>query len=193
MHPLVSLAKSAVEKYIKENKKISPPQNLKKEFFKKRKGTFVTIKKIPEDKNKKESLRGCIGTFLPTKENIIQEVISNAVAAATKDYRFGKIKKEELNLLSFTVYILEKPEQVKNLEELNPQKYGIIVRTKPISQLMTDVVFNGHRTSKSGLLLPNLEGIDTPRKQFLIASEKAGINPKKEKVFIYRFKVKEYK
>jgi len=90
MHSLVLLAKKAVENYIKKGKVIDPPADLPEEFLKQRAGTFVTIEK-------NNQLRGCIGTYLPTKENIAQEVISNAIAAATKDDRFDPVQEEELS------------------------------------------------------------------------------------------------
>jgi len=186
MHELVKLAKSAVENYIKEGEIISSPDGLSEEFLKKRAGTFVTIMK-------NGNLRGCIGTYLPTKENIAREIISNAIAAATEDYRFGLVQEEELPYLSYTVYILSEPELVKDISKLNPKKFGIIVKTAPItSPNRTDVVFNGHYVSKSGLLLPDLEGIDTVDQQISIACQKGGINPEKEQILIYKFTVEKY-
>lgn len=188
MNSLVSLAKSAVENYIKETKIILPPDDLPKEFLDldKKTGAFVTI-----EKNGK--LRGCIGTYLPTKENIAQEIIHNAIAAATKDYRFGSIQKEELPELSYIVYVLSKPELVKDIKELDPKRYGIIVKTIPIAHSnRTDVVFNGHQPLKSALLLPDLEEVDTAEKQISIACQKGGINPQKEQIVIYRFTVEKY-
>ena len=170
MSPHVLLAKSAVENCIKERKIIEPLKNLPKDFFTKKSGTFVTIEK-------EGRLRGCIGTYLPTRENIAEEIISNAIAAATEDYRFGPIQKEELPYLSYTVYILNKPEIVKDIKKLNPKKYGIIVKT----------------FLKSGLLLPDLEGIDTVEQQISIACQKGGINLEREKIIIYRFAVEKFK
>jgi uncharacterized protein (TIGR00296 family) len=198
MNSLVLLAKQAVENYIKERKTISPPSDLPEEFLKRKAGTFVTIEKAgvlrskPRDEHKR-ILRGCIGTYLPTKENIAKEIIANAIAAATEDYRFSPIEKEELPYLSYTVYILSEPELVKNKEELNPKKFGIIVKTTPISHPNgTDVVFNGHFVAKTGLLLPDLEGIDTREKQISIACQKGGIDPKKEGIIIYKFTAEKY-
>ncbi|MBZ9572103.1 AmmeMemoRadiSam system protein A [Patescibacteria group bacterium] len=186
MNPHISLAKLAVETYIKEGKIISPPDDLPAEFFKKKAGTFVTIEKSGD-------LRGCIGTYLPLRQNIAEEIIKNAIAAATEDYRFGLIKEEELLHLSFTVYILNEPELVKNTSELDSKKYGIIVKTVPITKSNgTDVVFNGHVPHKSGLLLPDLDGVDTVEKQISIACQKGGIDPKSEKILIYKFTVEKY-
>ncbi len=186
MNPYVLLAKQAIENYIKEGKVPSLPEDLPEEFLKRKSGTFVTIMKDKE-------LRGCIGTYLSTKENIAEEIIGNAIAAATEDYRFGLIQKEELPRLSYTVYILSEPELVKNVKDLNPKKFGIIVKTTPItSSNGTDVVFNGHFVAKSGLLLPDLEEIDTIEKQISIACQKGGINPTEEKILIYRFTAEKY-
>jgi uncharacterized protein (TIGR00296 family) len=211
MAPLVTLAQLAVESFVRKGRMISVPENLPQEFLKKKAGTFVTIKKAG-------SLRGCIGTYLPTKENIAKEIIQNAIAAATEDYRFGPIQKEELSSLSYTVYILSRPELinphatkriisflrrrrqssfsvgVKDISELNPKKYGIIVKTTPINFLKRgDVVFNGSLPYKSGLLLPDLEGIETSDQQILIACQKGGIDPIRENIIIYKFEVEKYK
>jgi len=197
MNPYVSLAKLAVETYVSEDKIISSSNDLpaapsgeprlwREEFLKRKAGTFVTIEKAG-------SLRGCIGTYLPTKENIAQEIIQNAIAAATEDYRFGSIQKEELPYLSYTVYILSEPELVKDISGLNPKKYGIIVKTAPIiSSQKTDVIFNGHFSTKTGLLLPDLEGVDTVEKQISIACQKGGVDPQKERIIIYRFTTEKY-
>jgi len=186
MNPLVALAKSAVENFVREGKIISPAENLPKEFLLKKSGVFVTIEK-------EGSLRGCIGTYLPTKENIAQEIICNAIAAATEDYRFGSIQENELPYLAFTVYTLGRPELIKDISGLNPKKYGIIVKTNPIQLLKrNDVVFNGSLPYKSGLLLPDLEGIKTAEQQVLIACQKGGIDLIRENIIIYRFTVNKY-
>jgi len=193
MNPLVLLAKSAVENYVKERKIIEVPEDLPEEFFKRKAGVFVTIYTKYQIQNTKYELRGCIGTYLPTKENIAEETIRNAIAAATEDYRFGPIQKEELPYLSYTVYILSYPEPVKNIEELDPKKFGVIVKTTPfVYPNQEDVVFNGHFIAKTGLLLPDLEGVDTIEKQISIACQKGGIDPEREKIFIYKFTVDKY-
>ena len=185
MNHYILLAKQAVENYIKAGEIISPPGDLPDEFLKRRAGTFVTIEKECH-------LRGCIGTYLPTRVNIAEEIIHNATAAATEDYRFGPIEEKELSSLSYTVYILSEPELVRDIKELNPKKFGIIVKTVPILPSKTDVVFNGHIPYKSGLLLPDLEEIETIEKQIVLACQKASINPEKEKIIIYKFTVEKY-
>lgn len=175
MHPLVKLAKFAVENYINEGKVISPFPDIPSEFLERKSGTFVTI-----EKDKK--LRGCIGTYIPTQDNIAKEVIQNAISAATQDPRFPPISKEELPELSYIVYILYPPELVTNLSKLDPKKYGVIVKTIP----------KGGKTQKSALLLPDLEGIDTVEDQLSIVCQKGGIDPATEEIVIYRFKVDKY-
>ena len=199
MNPYILLAKQTIENYIKEGKIISLPDNLPEEFLKRRAGTFVSIFKTPESTrigtriNANKELRGCIGTYLPTRANIAEEIIYNAIAAATEDYRFGPVQKEELPYLSYTVYILSEPELIENIKELNPKKFGIIVKTIPItSPNGTDVVFNGHLPYKSGLLLPDLADVDTVEKQISLACQKGGIDPKKEKILIYKFRVEKH-
>jgi len=186
MNPYVLLARQAVENYTRE-KKINPlPDGLPEEFYSRKAGVFVTIMKDKE-------LRGCIGTYSPTKENIAEEIIQNAVAAAAEDYRFNPIEEKELPQLSYTVYILNEPELVKDIKELNPQKYGIIVKTQSFSPA-SDVIFNPSPgfSQKSGLLLPGLEGVDTTEKQIAIACQKGGINPAREQILIYRFSVEKH-
>ncbi|MDP3996032.1 MAG: AmmeMemoRadiSam system protein A [bacterium] len=172
MHPLVSLAKIATEEYVGNNKVISPPKGFPEEFLGKRAGTFVTIER-------KGELRGCVGTYLSTKDNVAEEIIANAIAAASEDSRFPQVSKEELPDLSYIIYILKEPEQTRDLKELNPKKYGIIVKAAG------DVL-------KSGLLLPDLEGVNSAEQQVSIACQKGGIDPEKENVIIYRFTVKKY-
>jgi AmmeMemoRadiSam system protein A len=188
MNPYVSLAKQAVESYIKENIVIIPPKDLPKEVFERKAGVFVTIYKI---QNTKYELRGCIGTYSPTRKNIAEETIYNSIAAATEDWRFGPLQPAELDYLSYTVYILGEPEPIKDLKDppkfseeefrrlgLDPKKYGIIVKA-----------ISGNKT---GLLLPDLEGVDTVEKQISIACQKGGIEPK-EKIIIYKFIAEKYK
>ncbi len=186
MNPLVVLAKLAVENYIKEGKVIESPKDLPEEFLKRKAGTFVTIEK--DDK-----LRGCIGTYLPTRINIAEEIIRNAIAAATEDYRFDRIQIGELPYLFFTIYILSYPELVKNLKELDPKKFGIIVKTGPLAYSnQENVAFDNTIPYKTGLLLPDLEGVDSVDQQIFIACQKGGIDPAQEKIFIYRFTVEKY-
>jgi len=171
MHPLVKLAKQAVESYIQEGKIIAPPADLPLEYLQKKAAAFVSL-------HQNNELRGCIGTYLPTKENIAQEVIANAIAAASEDPRFNPITKEDLPNLKYEVYILEKPQLVKSIDELNPKIFGVIV--------------SGSQSKRLALLLPDLEGIDTIEQQLNCVCQKAGIDPTREKLIVQKFRAQEF-
>ena len=166
LHPLVRLAKETVESYIRQEK-IPKPKELTPEM-RERAGVFVSIKKFGE-------LRGCIGTFEPTKANVAEEIISNAISSATRDPRFPPVNAAELPHLSYSVDILTKPEPVEDQSQLDPKRYGAIVES------------GGRR----GLLLPDLEGVNTVEEQIDICCRKAGISPQ-EPIKLYRFRVRRY-
>ncbi|MDP2720282.1 MAG: AmmeMemoRadiSam system protein A [Dehalococcoidia bacterium] len=163
MDPLAKLAKDTIENRVL-GKPPAPPQVITPEM-KERAGVFVSIKKLGE-------LRGCIGTFEPTKANVAEEIISNSIASATRDPRFSPVKKEELMDLSYSVDVLTKAVEVFSKDQLDPKKYGVIVQC-------------GWRR---GLLLPDLEGVDTVEEQIEICRRKAGISPV-EPVRLFRFEV----
>ena len=168
IHPLAALAKKTVEGYTRTGKVPQPPKTLTPGMQEKA-ATFVSIHKLGD-------LRGCIGTFHPQQSNVAMEIIVNAISAATRDPRFHPVNAGELKYLDYSVDVLSSPEPVKNESQLDPGKYGAIVEA-------------GWRR---GLLLPDLEGVDTPEQQINICRQKAGIGPK-EKVQLYRFEVKRYK
>ncbi len=167
MSPLVRLAHRSVECYVRQGK-VTAPGALTPEM-KEKAGVFVSI-------YKHGALRGCIGTFAPTEENVAQEIIHNAISSATRDPRFFPVTQSELKDLEISVDVLTKPEPVKSKDELDPKKYGAIVEC-------------GWRR---GLLLPDLEGVDTVEEQINICCMKGGISPG-EKLKLYRFEVKRYK
>jgi len=168
MHPLVKLAKETVETYVKEERVPPPPDELTPEM-KEKAGVFVSIHKSGE-------LRGCIGTFEPAAKNVAEEIIQNAISSATRDPRFPPVGPEELKDLEYSVDVLTTPKPVKDKSKLDPKKYGVIVQC-------------GFRR---GLLLPDLEGVDTVDYQIDICCQKGGIAPD-EPVKLYRFEVKRYK
>jgi AmmeMemoRadiSam system protein A len=168
MNPYVKLAKLAIETYLKEGKIISPPDDLPKEMTANRAGIFVSIHK------KDGSLRGCIGTFLPTQKSIAHEIIKNALSAALEDPRFPPVTLKELSNLVFSVDILSKPKLVPITYSLNPKKYGLIVSAS-----------GGRR----GLLLPDIPAVKTAEQQIEICRFKAGIGPQ-EKISLETFTVK---
>jgi AmmeMemoRadiSam system protein A len=168
MHPLVELARKTIDNYVRHGRVNDPPQKTTPEM-KERAGVFVSIKKHGQ-------LRGCIGTFEPTQPNVAEEIIHNAISAATRDPRFPPVNPDELSELSISVDLLTPPERVEGMDNLDPKIFGVIVE----------------RGWQRGLLLPDLEGIDTAEQQVEIACRKAGIDPD-ETVTLYRFQVKRYK
>ncbi|MGB2783359.1 MAG: AmmeMemoRadiSam system protein A, partial [Atribacterota bacterium] len=128
----VKLARETIKNYIKHGKIITLPLDLPKEMINQKAGAFVSLKKYGE-------LRGCIGTFMPTQKNIAQEIIKNAISAAVDDPRFSPVNVSELEDLSISVDVLSVPEEIKDISQLDPKKYGVIVSS-------------GY---KKGLLLPD--------------------------------------
>jgi len=166
-HPFVRLARLSLETYVRSGRLISPPTG--SPGLDRRAGAFVSLKKHGQ-------LRGCIGTISPTCPTLAEEVIRNAVQAGTADPRFPPVQEDELGELTYSVDVLEPAEPVTSVDELDPKVYGVIV-TK------------GRRT---GLLLPDLEGIDTVEDQVAIAMQKAGLRPDETGVTLYRFRVTRY-
>ena len=151
----IRLAQKSLEYYIKNGKKLVLTEEEKKELPKEmtssKAGCFVSLKKHGD-------LRGCIGTIYPTQDSIADEIINMAIQAGTRDPRFYAVKESELAYLVYDVDVLYPPEPATK-EQLDVKKYGVIVSTK----------------MKRGLLLPNLEGVDTVDFQLDIACQKAGI------------------
>ena len=137
-------------------------------LLKEKKSCFVTLKKDGD-------LRGCIGTVQPVRENLASEIKHNAIAAGTQDPRFWPLQPDELSLITISVDVLGDMEKISGSEELDPQRYGVVVR----------------HGGKVGLLLPHLEGVDTVEHQLEIARQKAGIWPEEE-VELWRFEVDRY-
>jgi AmmeMemoRadiSam system protein A len=165
-NPMAELARKAVEKYVRYGK-VFKPRKLTAEM-KSKAGVFVSIKKHGE-------LRGCIGTFMPTMDSVAEEVVANAIGSATQDPRFVPVGVAELNDLEYSVDVLTRPEPVQSVDQLDPKKYGIIVES-------------GFRR---GLLLPDLERVDTVEEQIIICRAKAGISTG-EPIKLYRFQVKRF-
>ncbi|MBE9469979.1 MAG: AmmeMemoRadiSam system radical SAM enzyme [Chloroflexi bacterium] len=167
LHPIAKLAKETVEACVREGKKTQPGE-LTPEMSE-RAGVFVSIHKHGE-------LRGCIGTFEPAQANVAEEIMANAISSATRDPRFPPVTVAELDDLEYKVDILTKPEAVNDVSELDAERYGVIVES-------------GFR---KGLLLPDLEGVDSVEEQIAICRLKAGIGPD-EPVDLYRFEVRRFK
>lgn len=165
----VRIARQTLETFIKEKKKIAIPEGVLPELLNKRAGVFVSIKKNGQ-------LRGCIGTISPTRKNIAEEIINNSISSGTEDPRFMPVSKEELDDLIYSVDVLGEPEKISSLQELDVNRYGVIVTSG----------------LRRGLLLPDLEGVESPEQQVAIALQKAGIG-NSEKYELERFEVIRYK
>lgn len=163
--PYVKLARRSLETYIREGKTMAVPEDLPEEMLRTRAGAFVSI-------HKHGKLRGCIGTIGPTAKNVAQEIIRNAVSASTRDPRFDPVTEDELRWLEINVDVLGKPERIDSADDLDVKRYGVIVSCG----------------SRRGLLLPDLEGVDTPEQQISIAMQKGGIG-KNDAYTLERFEV----
>lgn len=164
----VQLARKSILYYLDNHFFLAIPDELPEELFDKA-GVFVSLKKHG-------ALRGCIGTFLPMQLSMASEIIHNAVSAAMRDPRFPAVRKEEMEDIEISVDVLGEPEAIDSPDKLDPKKYGVIVMSH----------------AQTGLLLPDLEGVDTVEQQIDIAKQKAGIPPQ-VKPDLYRFTVTRYK
>lgn len=161
----VKLARYSLETFVKTHKAADLPKNLPSEMTSRRAGAFVSLHKDGE-------LRGCIGTIMATTPSVAEEILQNAISACSRDPRFSPVEVSELDEIVYSVDVLGEPERIFTANDLDVKKYGVIVE-------------NGGRR---GLLLPDLEGIDTVEKQISIAKQKANIAPR-EKVTLWRFEV----
>ena len=171
----VRLARLSLESYIRDRRRISLPEELlniaessetPEDLLNRRAGAFVSIHKFGK-------LRGCIGTISPTAPNLAQEIANNAISASTRDPRFDAITEDELPMLEVNVDVLGEPEDIDSKDKLDVKRYGVIVSA---------------RDGRRGLLLPDLEGVDTVDDQVDIAMRKGGIRPG-EKYYLQRFEV----
>ncbi|MGD9580995.1 MAG: AmmeMemoRadiSam system protein A [Vampirovibrionia bacterium] len=165
-----ALARKTVENYIANNYKLNYDDYKIVGLEIEEAGVFVSIKL------KNGDLRGCIGTIFPTRPTVEQEIIDNAISASTRDPRFNPIVTSELDNLVFSVDVMQKPEQITDVKELDCQRYGIIIKSED---------------GRQALLLPALEGVDTVEQQIAITRRKGGIGMT-EPVHIYRFRADRY-
>ena len=164
----VRLARKSLETYIRTGKSLTlsrAEEELPSEMLARRAGVFVSL-------HKDGMLRGCIGTIAPVTGCVAEEILRNAVSAGTQDPRFQPVKEEELERLVYSVDVLGEPEAITSKEELDVKKYGVIVT----------------KGRKRGLLLPDLDGVDSVEEQIAIARRKAGIREEDE-VSLERFEV----
>jgi len=159
------LARQSLEHIIETGKKLPVPNGLSDELLKKQAGVFVSIQK-------NNRLRGCVGTIAPTTPNIAHEIIQNAISAGLSDNRFAPVSNDELPYLIYKVDVLSEPEPISGPEQLDVKRYGVIITSGV----------------KRGLLLPNLDGVDTVDEQIAIARKKANISDS-ENYSMERFEV----
>ena len=162
----VQLARKTVETYVRTGKKLRVPEGLPEEMYSRRAGVFVSLKE-------EGRLRGCIGTIAPVRGSIAEEIIENGISAAAKDPRFHAVEPEELDRLEYSVDVLGETEKIDSPEKLDVKRYGVVVS----------------RGYRRGLLLPDLEGVDTVEEQIEIARRKAGIPEDAEDIRLERFEV----
>lgn len=168
-HPLVALARQAIEAYVREGRVVSPPAPSEGET--RRAGAFVSLH-LPDG-----SLRGCIGTTEPVRETVEEEVVVNAISAATRDPRFYPVGEQELAGLGISVDVLGPAEEVEGLDAMDPARYGMIVRSMD---------------GRQALLLPDLEGVDSAEQQLRITCRKGSIDPDDDQYRIFRFEVERH-
>lgn len=152
------IAYDAILMYVKTGQKIKKEESEIPPALKLKLACFVSIYE------NKQKLRGCIGSAEPVHDHLYNEIIENAIAAATSDPRFKPLAEEELNDITITVDVLSVPKKVEDMAQLKPHKHGIIIEDD---------------TGKKGLLLPNLDGVDSTEKQIEIVKKKAGIDKNK--------------
>lgn len=161
----VSLARMSLEHYITHGEVLPRPTNLSSDLISKKAGVFVSL-------HRDDQLRGCIGTINPVTGTVADEIIRNSISAGTLDPRFVPVDIDELPYLNYSVDVLGDTEQIDSINELDPQRYGVIVSA----------------AKRRGLLLPNLDGVDTAHDQVRIALQKAGISSE-ENFSLARFEV----
>ena len=164
--PWVRLARAEVEAWVCERRRIEPPSELPEEMLNEQAGIFVSL-------HKEGRLRGCIGTIEPARRCVAEEIIENAISASTKDPRFSPVSPEELESLEISVDVLAPPEKIRSKENLDVRRYGVIVS----------------KGRRRGLLLPNLDGVDTVEEQVSIALRKAGLSERETGYELERFEV----
>ncbi len=162
----VKFARQVIRTWVKEKKRLSVPPDISPEMLHSRAGVFVSL-------HKDGRLRGCIGTIQPVRENIAGEIRENAISAAARDPRFPPVRAEELESLEISVDILSDTERITGPAQLDVRRYGVIVS----------------KGTRRGLLLPNLDGVETVEQQVSIAMRKAGIGRQETDVVLERFEV----
>jgi AmmeMemoRadiSam system protein A len=146
--PHTRLARAAIRHYLDTGKELQVKAQAPLD---KRAAAFVSLKLD-------DQLRGCIGTIEPRYANLAQEIVANAIAAASEDPRFEPVTDAELDQITISVDVLSPPTPAQ-YSRLDPARLGLIARWQ----------------GRQGLLLPDLPGVDTPQEQLRIVCAKAGI------------------
>lgn len=166
--PHVRLAMTTIDSYVRTGLMPALPSDTPEELLTTQAGVFVCLKRDGQ-------LRGCIGTIEPVMDNIALEIMENSISAATRDPRFMPVEARELENIVCSVDVLHPAEEIYNISDLDPKRYGVIVECG----------------LKRGLLLPDLDGVDTAEQQIDIARRKAYIM-NNEPIKLYRFEVLRY-
>ena len=164
--PHIRLARLSVETFVRTGRPAKLPDDVPRELLDRQAGVFVSL-------HERGDLRGCIGTISATEPSIAAEILQNGISACSRDPRFDPVREDELDYLEYSVDVLGDAEPISSPDELDPRRYGVIVT----------------KGWKRGLLLPNLEGVDTVDVQLSIAKRKAGISPADDDVRLERFEV----
>ena len=166
MDPHIRLARLTVEHFVRTGREADLPDDVPDELLSRRAGVFVSL-------HEHGQLRGCIGTISATTSCIAREILQNGISACSRDFRFDPVRPEELDYLEYSVDVLGDAERISSPDELDVRRYGVIVT----------------KGWQRGLLLPNLDGVDTIDYQLEIAKRKAGIDPRDDDVVLERFEV----
>jgi AmmeMemoRadiSam system protein A len=163
---ILNLARTAIAHFLETGNLLSPPRALPTALTHPA-AAFVSLH------NADGSLRGCIGTTVATQPDLAQEIIANAVAAATTDPRFAPVTPSELAKLKLSVDVLDPPQPAASPDDLDPERFGVIVTAAD---------------GRQGVLLPRLDGVTTAAEQIAICRQKAGIDPE-EPIKLAKFEV----
>ena len=164
--PHIALARLSVETYVRTGRPAALPDDVPAELLDRRAGVFVSL-------HEHGDLRGCIGTISATTASVAEEILRNGICSCSEDPRFPPVREDELDYLDYSVDVLGDAEPIGSPDELDPHRYGVIVT----------------KGWKRGLLLPNLDGVNTVEDQLFIAKQKAGLSPYDDDVQLERFEV----
>ncbi len=167
---LIKLAHQAAETFVKHQQYIAVPQMIPMEAAIQR-ACYVTMYENPGHR-----FRSVFGHPLPQQSSLAQEVIVNTVGAVQNN-QSRYLRLVDLKYMVFSITILGPMERITSQYHLNPQLYGLYVRSD---------------RGKNAIILPQRTGIETPDEQVATAMRESGIESDNEAVFMYRFSVMHY-